>query len=1715
MATSGLAILLLVGLLLRLTIAYVLLPGSGFESDIGTFTAWSLQLGQDGPGTFYASAGFADYPPGYLYVLWLIGGLGNLFAPLTDGSAVAAVGAMIKIPPMLADIAVGFVLYTVVRSWLQRSTQSHRLALGAAALYVFNPVTWYDSAIWGQTDALGALIVLVTVVALVRGNSEGSAVLAVLAALIKPQFGIVLLPVVGIVLLRRHLLKPGSGPHHRVLGPVSLRAWFETEHGPWRLISSAVSGLMLMIALLAPFSLDVFGFVRQMIQTAGGYPWLSVNAYNAWALISSEGRDPLAFGGGWSADTVALFGPLPAVLVGALLLAAGFAVGVLRLVWRDDRRGIIVVTIFLALAFFVLPTRVHERYMFPIFGLLPLLAAVDRRWLYATIGLSIAAFINLHGVLTTPLYATPNVESLPFGELFREPLGILTSVALHIAGFAFIAWHMRRAAIDEPDPYLDPVARRLREGVSPAAAWSTTPGPGAVEPIGAPGVEQSAPGSLAQLGARLVALVGRTSVRRDRSMLLVNERGGRIDRRDALLLVLLFVSALLLRTYRLEVPYSMHFDEVYHARTAVEFLQHWRYGMPHSIYEFTHPHLAKYAMAGGIAVLGNNRVIDTRELGVEVRGALTERRWSSPGTAGERNGDRLYVLTANEVRTYDLATRQPGPSVPGSFTALAVDETSHTLYLAEANGAISKIETTELDVARAVAGSQPIPPQLLTALAGLDGELVRLAVARERLVALTSGGTLISLEPGTGVESARVTLVEPRAAIGVPARKMVVVDASQVSDAQALAATLAEILSEDAGRIEGLLARGSGRVIVAGYIGTTGDEVQTAIDEGRLTGTTVEDGSAVAVATASGITLLEATTLVNLATITTQAPVTDLVLVEQGPDQPTIYATMGSELVTVRLANDQRATLGQQVQMPNSVERVVWNPATTMVHVLGQTQDGQAPTIYVVEPRSNSVFADARLESQPVALALDVQADRPAEDRDDLLALDQAGRLATVDVGNNQFAYRLPGVILGALMAVLIFLLGRFLFERRSVAIIASLLVLADGMFFANARIAMNDAYAAFFIVAALTVFVPLWLGRWKSGWATAGGLAAVGVLLGLALASKWVGAYAIGAVGLLILLRSALGRWIALVAMIGMTGVLGYIAVTPNSSAENPSLNYGFLILMLALTALLAVGMTLRPVRMTREELRLGLIAPLVPGALLLAYGAYRMLSGPPPVIGTTLTPSRLALIGAVLLVAGLVVLVGAWYAGRRGRGPLSSARNVDPERDPGAPPPPRGWLRPGSGRLGLPWIGALLAISVIPLAVYMISYVPWIELGNRWTENFPAGNTGQLFVELQRSMYDYHNNLRATHPASSPWWAWPLDLKPVWFEQSDYAGSTTAVIYDTGNLVIFWLSIPAVAWIAWQAWKRRSLALTFLAIAIASLWLPWARIDRATFQYHIFTTLPFSFLALAYFLAELWHGPSPRTWMLARSAAALSVIGAPLLWLLRRPLCGIANTEQVNSGTEVCAHLARDLALTDLQAGGLLLAIGGLVGAGLLVYRASIGARTAPGASSSTTRPLLLPISFSVALLGVAIVVIGAGLPGNTVLRTQVAAEEPALIALVLLAVPAYFVLRATDPRRFMIGILAAAAIWFVAFYPNISSLPVPTPLSQIHLGLLPTWNWGFQFGVNLDEPNKAGLSLVGVSMLTFAVTGLSIAAAYAARNGNAARGAEDQVSALPETN
>ena len=105
--------------------------------------------------------------------------------------------------------------------------------------------------------------------------------------------------------------------------------------------------------------------------------------------------------------------------------------------------------------------------------------------------------------------------------------------------------------------------------------------------------------------------------------------------------------------------------------------------------------------------------------------------------------------------------------------------------------------------------------------------------------------------------------------------------------------------------------------------------------------------------------------------------------------------------------------------------------ATQLIHVLGDAVDGSGPTVYVVEPHANAVFADVRLPEEPVAWALDADPERPTQDREQLLAISSSGTMSAVETGQHAFGWRFPGVILGALTAALLYLLARVLFRRR------------------------------------------------------------------------------------------------------------------------------------------------------------------------------------------------------------------------------------------------------------------------------------------------------------------------------------------------------------------------------------------------------------------------------------------------------------------------------------------------------------------------------------------------------------------------------------------------------------------------------------------------------------------------------------------------------------
>jgi hypothetical protein len=1210
------------------------------------------------------------------------------------------------------------------------------------------------------------------------------------------------------------------------------------------------------------------------------------------------------------------------------------------------------------------------------------------------------------------------------------------------------------------------------------------------------------PASAADVGvlAWLRQKITARPLRPDRSKALDREPGGRLDKLDLWILVVLVAAVLGVRMFRLAEPYQMHFDEVYHARTAMEFLQDWRYGYQHDIYEWTHPHLAKYAMAGGLVAWGDDRVGATSELGVPVRDAIIEPRRDEPRLTGSRGGDRVHVVTGSELRSFDLLNRSLvySVAVPGAST-VAYDDVGYRLFIGTDSGDILVFDTTGLDGVSDVEHAGLVGPP--TAFGHVDRGVSKLYASDDgrTLLVATKDGHLVTLDADSAETLGDVPLPGIKAFAPGGTGPVVATTAGPVEDPAAAAAVLADLLGGDAATYEARLKSTEGSTIVAGIGGADQKtNIDAAIADGRLAGLQVEDAPRTAIAETKGVTFVASPTGDVVTSITLDGGAFGLAYVTV--NNPQLYVTTGGtdegapgEVATIAVGGDaaKNGPIRQQTMpLPGPGTTVLYDDASQMVHVLGVRPDGSGSTIYAIDPHGDpgSVFADAPLPFDPVATLMDSAQSYPTDDRQQILAFSPEGQVVSVDVGMHAFAWRVPGVLAGAAIAALLYLLTRILFQRREVAVLVGIFALVDGMLFVQSRIGMNDAYVGLFIVAAYTLFAAIWTGFWKWRGAFWVAMPVIGLLLGLALASKWVALYAIGGMGLLILIRSALGRLLAILGLVAITGILGHLAlVVPEGGGLG---NLPFVVIMIGLTAAAVVINVLHPVAWSDDEMRFAVAAPAALGVLVaLVAVATKTLESSIVVAGFAITPLHMA--GALVLLS-LVVYIAFVVAGRAGFGPMAGPRSPsDPAAllPPPSAPPRESWLRPGA-MLGAPVVWMVVSLLALPVAVYIASYVPWALIeGHQLFAGWPPGHQGQTLVQLTQQMYDYHNNLTAGHAASSPWWAWPLDLKPVWFYQEGLAGGTTAAIYDAGNLVIWWLGIPAMAFVAWQAYARRSLALALIVIAFLCQWVAWARIDRAAFQYHYYTSLPFVIMALAYFAAELWHGASRRTWLFAKVAAGVAIMGPAILWLLARPLCGFVGVDRAVPGSAACPPIIPNFVVTAQTAAVTLIVFLAIVA---FIYWALNANLNGPDANASLVRLIAIAVTSIVAIL-VALVVV----PSVAIIDFSAFPAEPlVLIVGVALVFLALFVMTSRDARRFVIGMVTAAVGWFFVVYPNFSALPLPTVVANAYQGLLPTYPYPFQFPSNRAEVVKDVRLLDPVALvLAGAVVLLCLVLAYSA--------------------
>lgn len=366
---------LAMGLLLLLGLAarFFLSLRDGHLPDIRTFTGWMRAAVEHGFSGFYDARPGANYPPLFLLILRGLGEALSVFG--VSFSDAWLVRPLLRLPACIADASIALMLFVEAgRIW------NRRVGLSAAALYFLNPVVLYNSAYWGQVDSIHAAFVLAAVIALNRRRPLWAGAWLGLGLLQKFQT-IVFVPLI-VFDIYRFRRWPGLG---------------------WTALGAGV----VAIAVLAPFAASgALGDVIQggYVTAVGKFNNLTVKAFNVWYLSdmpqAPSSSVPYYIVQAAAGDAVSVSASSPLLWltyrrIGMALFAVATALTLsaysrtCRVSARALAAGV------LGLAFFVLPTEIHERYAFPIFAVLPLWAVTGPWKERAYWLLSVLAVLNL------------------------------------------------------------------------------------------------------------------------------------------------------------------------------------------------------------------------------------------------------------------------------------------------------------------------------------------------------------------------------------------------------------------------------------------------------------------------------------------------------------------------------------------------------------------------------------------------------------------------------------------------------------------------------------------------------------------------------------------------------------------------------------------------------------------------------------------------------------------------------------------------------------------------------------------------------------------------------------------------------------------------------------------------------------------------------------------------------------------------------------------------------------------------------------------------------------------------------------------------------------------------------------------------------------------------------------------------------------------------
>jgi hypothetical protein len=424
------------GLALRL--AALPLPGTG---DVSIWKTWSVSTVASGVTAIYGVGGHppnraehrsiaggsqrfpVDYPPLSLYTLQAVGwAYRAVFPEMRD---TAAFTVMVKLPPLLAEMALAWLVFSMVRRWKDRQ----QAELAALACWL-NPALMLNGSALGYLDMPFVLPAVAALLAAAAGRTWLTGMLFAASALCKAQ-GVLLAPVIGLAVV--------------TFGkPTARRA----ELVALRLGETAAGAAIVTVAALAPFArAGTLSNLVAGVRSLAEHDMLSGNAANLWWIVTwwVRGFDALPDVGAWRAFTepprilaisvVEGLGYPNARAVGLVLMAAAW----LWAIWHGRRTRDPWMTAglgaFLVHAYFALAAQVHENHLLLAIPL-AVVASIGRpRWRGVALALTAIQFLNLNLFYGFSEAISPNL-AIP-----RSITGVDAAVVLSLVNLATLGWH--------------------------------------------------------------------------------------------------------------------------------------------------------------------------------------------------------------------------------------------------------------------------------------------------------------------------------------------------------------------------------------------------------------------------------------------------------------------------------------------------------------------------------------------------------------------------------------------------------------------------------------------------------------------------------------------------------------------------------------------------------------------------------------------------------------------------------------------------------------------------------------------------------------------------------------------------------------------------------------------------------------------------------------------------------------------------------------------------------------------------------------------------------------------------------------------------------------------------------------------------------------------------------------------------------------------------